>query len=315
MEVLKLEKDTTSSEIAKIIEKNIIEANHLRSEINRLKNYEIEEQEEVVEDVKIDIKTETIKDDDFEDEVDYYLEDYRNFEGEITKEKLLEILPSESSYRYKELLMRLHAESIKDIKEFEELFIIEDDIRTLNDLKEEILREKQKIKCIKECLNNNEEKEEKLEHKNKLILAPSSSGKIVIIDDLKHIPSEYYVAFYELIESIKDNTFKGVKRLSNDSIYGTSVSEVRGDGIRVLFQRLNKDTYSLITAFLKKTDSNRGYKEFVRNRISSYSQISDFIKESLDDEDFIKENELNLEEMYRILGKDNKIYKIGDKNA
>ena len=316
MEILEIDENTTSNDILRIIDNNIKEASLLRSEINSLSTYKTEliEQEEKTEETII-INKEINKDDDFEDEVDYYLEDYKYYNGKTNIKDLSKILPSKSNYRYKELLIRLHAESIKEIKDLEELTILEDDPITLIDIRKEIIYENDKIKCIKELLIDKELIKEQEKVKNNLILAPSLSGKIVILDDLKHIPSEYYPAFCEIITSVENGTFKGVKRLSNDSIYGVSVSEVRGDGIRVLFQRLNNNTYSLITAFTKKTDSNRGYKDFVRNRLSNYSAVYDYIKESLDEISFRQENKLYVEEMFRLLGREEeKTYKIGDKH-
>ena len=294
-----------SNEIIKILEHNIKTAAFMRSEISNLTNYPtnnivIEEEKKVI---KKDELEENNEDYEYEDEIEYYLEDYKSIKN-ISIESLLEILPSKSIYNYKEIIIRLQAESIKEIKELEELLILEDDIETLKEIKNTIINEQLKIKLLKEILNKEEVLEEEKD-KNKIILAPTLSGNIRIIDDLEHIPQEYYQAFLELINSIIDGTFKGAKRLINDLATGTTIREVRGDGIRVLFHRVDKNTYSLITAFLKKTYANKGYKEFIKSRISSYQQVEDYIKESLNDEEFIKENELYVDELFNLLDKEN----------
>ena len=49
-----------------------------------------------------------------DDEMDYYLENYRSLPDNFTKDDFLSVLPSPKHERYKEIMMRLHAESLKE---------------------------------------------------------------------------------------------------------------------------------------------------------------------------------------------------------
>ena len=306
MELIEIIDENNYNEILKVLEANIRTARMMRSEIDRLKPAEKkEEQEEPKQEIKsLEQKEEITEqiDEEFEDEIGYYLADYKSITGYMDKEGLIEILPSTSNYRYKEILMRLQAESVKEIKELEELLVDETDINVIKEIKELILIEREKIRLISEIINTKEEEQENEKRENKIILVPTLSGKILIIDDLEHIPTDYYEAFNEIIKSIIQGTFKQVKRLSHDSA-DSSICEVRGDGIRVLFTRVSKDSYALITAFLKKTTTSRGYKEFIRNRINAYEQVSNKLKQLLLSEDFIEENAKYVEELFNLLEK------------
>ena len=305
----------TIDDILKVIEDNRLKAVSIRSEIERLTKFRTIKPEIIQVNHKsiVEKEFEEEKDDEFEDMIGYYLDDYKNYSGPITVDDLLEIMPSRSNYQYNEIIMRLQAESLKEIKELEELSILENDRELLLEIQKSILLEQKKIVVLREILQMDTKKILSTIKKNKLYLAPNIAGKIMIIDDLEHIPTEYYAAFLELINSITNNTFKGVKRLNGDSFYGISICEVRGDGIRILFHRLNNDTYGLITAFVKKTNTSRGYKEFIRNKVSIYKNMVDYIRESLGNESLLEENESNVLNLYNLLQKkDSKTLKIGD---
>ena len=72
-------------------------------------------------------------------------------------------------------------------------------------------------------------------------------------EEIWHLTKDFYPSFLELIKSIEDGTFKGVKRFTNNhDLLG--VNEVKAHQVRVGFVRLAVDTYALITAFVKKSD-------------------------------------------------------------
>ncbi len=238
----------------------------------------------------------------FEDEIDYYLSDYRTLEAPITKEAIQEVLPKKSNYRYQDIMFRLQAESIREIKEIEEILMENKDISTveLKEYRQLLDLEKNKIRILRECLSEKEDVSSQDEKKNQLILVPTPSFNIRIIDDLEHIPSEYYPNFYELIQSIVDGTFKGVKRFKNNR-YLLGISEVKAFKIRVVFTRLDSNTYALITAFMKKCDNDKLYQESLQSKVSEYRKIEDQLRNSLSNEDFISENNRYIEEMFSLL--------------
>ena len=196
-------------------------------------------------------------------------------------------------------------ESIKEIKEIEEFIEEETDKESLLEMRHLVESEKEKIRILKELLKE-EEKEEEIEKKNRIFLAPTPSGRIRIQEDMKTLPQETYPGFIELIESIKNGTFKGVKRLINDLNLDLAISEVRGDGIRILFSRMDKNTYTLVTAFQKKTMSSKGYHEMIKSRIQSYKQVLEEFKYLLEEESYQIEQEKEAKELCLMLKKEEK---------
>ena len=126
------------------------------------------------------------------------------------------------------------------------------------------------------------------------------SGNIRIIDDLEHIPNDYYDGFKDLINSIIDGTFKNVKTFSNnEGLLG--ISEVKAFKIRLVFKRLNNNTYALITAFMKKWDNDKLYQESLANKIKDYYSIETKLKELINNPEFIEENEKNVQQLWNVL--------------
>ena len=306
MDFLKIEEGFNRKDMIRVLEENIRIAEIKKKEIKEYLE-EIEKEERVEQTEKeeiIEIKTPKEENDEFEDEIDYYLGDYKSISN-ISKETLKEILPQKNHYEYERILYRLMLESIKEIKEIEEFIEEETDKESLIEMRHLVENEKEKIRILKELLKE-EEKEEEIEKKNKIFLAPTLSGRIRIQEDLKALPQETYPGFIELIESIKNGTFKGVKRLINDLNLDLPISEVRGDGIRILFTRMDKNTYILVTAFQKKTMSSKGYHEMIKSRIQSYKQVLEEFKYLLEEESYQEEQEKEVEELFQTLKREEK---------
>ena len=207
------------------------------------------------------------------------------------------------TYRYKYIILRLIAESLKEIKEINELISSETfSSEELIDLRSVILLEKKKISILKEHLKHKDEVETEEEVNNEIILVPSLTGNVKLIEDLEHIHPSNYEAFLELIESIKNGTFKGVKRFTNNMRFA-GISEVRGFQVRIAFARIGKNKYALITAFTKKCDNDKGYRDSLTQKLSDYRLQEDKLKALAEDEEFLRENELNVERLYALLGK------------
>jgi hypothetical protein len=298
--------DETTNELQNIVITNCNKAAMIRKQIERLKlessNYETIIEEEI-EDNIIDDNYEEIsnEDNDFEDEINFYLEDISSLEKDFAYEDLIDILPSKMNYNFKKIIFRLQAESIKEIKEINE-FIREDSSLSkeeLEELKECLELENKKISFYKQIIIEKDDNDT-IKHHNKIILTPTYSGNIRILEELTRIPSEYYPGFKEIINSIIDGTFKGVKRFTNNNLL-TGFCEVRGFKVRIVFSRIGKDTYALITAFVKKTTNDKAYQEYLKSRITEYKSIQDDIKELITNEDFISTNENNLNELFNIL--------------
>lgn len=294
-------------EMIEVIEENIKTTSHIRDEITKLKlQSKVAKREENISQPKRKETTEKEPycDIDFEEEIEYYLEDYKLLREENLEEDLLSILPSKKMYRYRDIILRLIAESLKEIKEINTL-IAKDNftLAELDDIKSIILLEKRKISFLKQCLKSKEKQETEEEINNEIILVPSLTGNIKVIDDLEHINPAYYEAFLELVDSIKFGTFKGVKRFTNNNAYFAGFSEVRGFQVRIVFSRVGKNKYALITAFIKKCDNDKGYRESLSQKLSEYRILESKIKTLVESEEFLRENAINVERLYTLLGK------------
>ena len=298
------EKDV--NDLLKVIEYGCREARLKRSELLRLKKQihsdtaEEENDKSMIEN-PITSSEVIIEDDDFNDEISFYLDSYKTLDDNFTYEDIIRIIPTKDNYNYEDITNRLIAESYKEIKEIDEL-IVEDETITKEELKEclaLIEKEQTKIKYIR---RSKQEEEEVItnEHKNRIVLVPTIGGNIRVIDELEHIPSEYYDSFLELINSIVNGTFKNVKTFTSNPQL-TGVSEVKGFKTRVVFSRLDKNTYGLITAFVKKTDTDKLYKETLTRKVTHFRENESKLKEKIKDSEFMELNDLYIAELFNLI--------------
>lgn len=281
-----------NSDIATILEgleANATKAHMIRDEIQKLKVDITPDQKEGLNSKNCPLKETTeeqIEEDEiFEDEVKSYIKEYERLKSDFTEDELMEILPSPTDYRYIDIIRRLQAESVKNIIVYRDIFQ-----ETID--KEELL-------IIKESIES--EKEEKIEQKkNKIVLVPTTTGNIRVLEELKAVPIEFREPFKKLIDSIIDGTFKNKKNfINNRKLAG--FTEVKGFQVRVVYVRIDLDTFGLITAFIKKTDNSKLYRDSLELKFSDYKEIEEMFKKQCKTEEFQQENEKNLEELYRIL--------------
>ena len=286
---------TTESELLECLNKNIATARMYREEIARLKQLssivpvqstDIPEQ---FEESEKSVQTRHPKDEDFEDEVDYYYDAIHNLPADNIDENLEGLLPSKKHPYYKKLMLRLKAEILRKNKEIKD-FIGQERLTAeeAEDFRKEILIEKKKINVINELLAPKEATQVELKaigQENSLIFVPTLSGRIRVFDELESMPGEYYDELYDLFASIQCGTFKGVKRFKSSNYGG--VSEVRGKMLRVVFDRLDKNTYAIITIFAKKFDNTTGYRVSLESAIQTYLAMEDDITKSLNNPEFI----------------------------
>lgn len=277
--------------------------NKLKSEIGRLKLERKSTTKEItIKPKTVSIQEEQVQDDSFEDEINYYLRNYRQLDENFKDADIKSILPRKKHPRYKDILLRLSLESVKEIKEVNEILRNEDISADEKILCEGIIEtEKRKIDFIKSRLikSDKEEKDEQ-EEKNNIILAPTATGNIRLIDELEHIPNDYYAGFKELIDSIIDGTFKNVKAFASNSEL-SGLTEVKGFKIRVAFARIDTNTYALVSAFIKKSDNDKLYRETLIRKAREYYRLEDSIKQNLSNPEFLEENEKSIQQLFNIL--------------
>ena len=246
-----------------------------------------------------------VEEDDFEKEFEYYFGEFKGLK-EHTTESIKNVLPEPSNYYYEKIIMRLIAEISRDIKEYREILITFGstmDKEELEEYRNEIVFNNAVRLILKDILFT-EEKEEYLDEKNKLIFVPiKSTGKIRVFDEMKDIPEEEYPGFIELFQSIKDGTFKNAKRFTNN-VNLSGASEVKGHQIRIVYQRLSKDCYAIVSVFMKKTQNNDNYRKAVEAKYTEYKAMEKELKESIKNPEFLEKHKKYEDDLFRMLGYD-----------
>ena len=297
-----------NNKLLDVIEKNCLIARNARSEIRTAERllYQSRSEYSVLENAVPVSELEDIstEDSEFEDAVSCYLDDYLNLDLEFNEADLIDILPSKNAVRYNDLLMRLIAESIKDIKEYKELSLdSEISKEELIEIKNFILCEEKKISIIKKLLAKKDIKESNTgdieEEKNTLVLVPTIGGRIRTLSEIEDMPVEYLPMFKDLFDSIIDGSFKNIKKFDRNSDLAGFL-EVRKPGVRVVFKRISRRKYAIITAFIKRKTNDSGYRETLINKINDFNKVQG--SDILENSEFIKNNDLNVQELYRLLG-------------
>lgn len=311
--------EVTSEEIAKAITSNCKTVKLMKKEIEKLEQFNqdyhnsvktsendsgksIEKEENIEEEITSNTPT------DFDNKVDYY---YSLIDSIPISEKLNEeietILPSNKNIDYNDIIMRLKLEFFRNIKELKE-FIEEEDLSVdeLKEFKEEIKANQLKIASIDYINSKKEENKSNDDSKeNNLIFVPTEGGNIRVIDEIKNIDVSFLSDFKKLFDSIKDGTFKNVKRYNNSKNFLTSsVAEVKDFKIRVVFDRISKNDYALITAFIKKNDNDKGYRTSLDLKIINYLKQKDRLKELVNNDEYMAKQGLLEKELYSCFAND-----------
>lgn len=305
----------TEEELLEIIKKNVITARDYRASIAELKQIQQSVPSkttyaELTPPIFAPEKVKPTINQEFEDDVEYYLLELKEAK---TKEDIISKLKDENNPNYINLLLRLKTEYLIRKQEFSRYFVTEDESSGLDIFKDELDELNLKIDTIEGLLNMEEEvmyQPDATTTENNLIFVPTPTGYPRVIDELESIPSEYYQEFASLFQSIKNGTFKNFKRINRQSYATRGVSEVRGDGIRVLFDRVGPNSYALISAFTKKVTSSRSHTELISLRIAQYKSVENEIKENIGNEDFMSLHEDYEKELFRMLGQDEKTISV-----
>lgn len=296
---LNLDKNPENDEIKYVIEENLKIAAKIKKEIDSYNNTDTETKS-IPTNIKIIPKEEPKSEEelssinnDFEDEVTYYYSMIQALKDEeFTEEKVLQLLPSKNNIRYEDIILRICAEYIKEIKEYEELITIDEISITKDELveyKNEIRLIEQKINVLKKASIQKESIQEDVT--NNLVFVETMGGNIKVFEDLNSIATEYYDEFKSLFDSIINGNFKSVKRLLNNNAF-SGLSEVKGYKARVIFDRIGNNEYAVLAAFIKKTDTNKSHAQKLENIAKNYQRQETYLKSQLSNPNFLeKQNE------------------------
>lgn len=282
------------------MERNVEKASSVRKHIEDLKINSDNETDSSISSFGFKINNQDQGEEEIEEDkiISDYISLYRL--ADAKEEDIISILPNPEDYSYQDVLLKLYASSLKEIKEMTEMGLEDESYK--EEVEKNILNEKKKMTIIWDLLYpEKDNKDEEVKH-NRIVLMPNINGKMKILEDLDKIPLEYYDEIHDLIYSIIDGSFKRVKRFTSTNTVTEGASEVRGIKGRVFFQRLTNDIYVLVCAFIKKTTNDRGYQDFIRNRITEYKYLEEELKKKLEDPEFMKMNDFYVEELWNKLG-------------
>ncbi len=316
MEFIKKVDENDIEELRKCIDKNIRLATIMRKEVEKHHTSEtnLDLLEEQCQENSFENEEIFEGNDDFEDEILYYLSEIVSLPSDISKESLISLLPEISDYNYEKILLRIMAELSKETNEAYKL--LKEEMLSTEEfdlLQEEIISNRRKISLLKELIL--EEEQEEINHKkveNKLVFMPTQSGNPCVISELKHIDSEYYPSFSNLFESIITGKFKNLKKFSQNSV-PSGLYEVKDFGIRIIISRLGPREYCVISAFTKKTDNNKDYQAQINLRALNFKQLESSLKEKISNEEFMNLQSNYQEELFNMLGKDNRKGQVKEK--
>ena len=300
--------DVTEEELLEAMKKNANTASLCREQIRKMKAAAAKTKKVVpipnIEEYQTD--SVTIEDEDkanFEDEIEYYISSMKEITADNIDSEIEDVLPVRKNPNYRTILYRLKLEALRNIREIEELFEEADETEDLTIFKDEVILEQRKISYIDKSLTQQKSSgvTQEQEEKNNIVFVPTSGGSIRVLDEMERIPQEYQAGFKELFDSIQDGTFKGIKKFKNNNALN-GIIEVKGFQVRVVFARLNKNTYALITAFIKKCDNDNGYVSVLKQKVADYRTISEQLKKNLSNPEFMDQQREYKEELYRLLG-------------
>lgn len=290
-------------ELKYALKENVIRASKLNKEIEKLKNVKLTEEEEIL-DKKENVDNQDISRTEEDLEYEFYYDPIKMIHDCSTKEELMQLireyLPSKSNSNYFSLISRIKAEIYKEMLELSSMASEDSDCYFLKELKSAISLEKEKLKCI-EAIEEEKENSKDEVNENRIVFLTTNAGNVYAIEDIEDINREYFESFKELLDSIKKGTFRNVKFFNSNNSKLNNVSEVRGFQTRILFDRVDKNTYVIIQMFIKKCDISKEYKQSLGNRIAIYKSNRSEIISLLNNQEYIDDNIKYEEQLNEIL--------------
>lgn len=218
-------------------------------------------------------------------------------------------------------------ETYKNCNDFLMLGIIRE-ITTYNRFADEayLNNERETIEEIKMIVIDLQEKLNYLKKQNQLVVASdekkncrivfleTSSNRSYFTEDIKKF-NEHFSSFAKLYLSLLHATPRRLRAFTSCADL-QGLLEVRDidRGTRILFDRLNENTYIILDAFIKKVDNSSGYRNQLENRYKYYLQQKQHILNHLNDEVYCLRQEKYLEEANAMLGLDIGSSEIGGKS-
>lgn len=311
MDFVKVTDDKNINSLLAAINQNLRTSNYMQKEMQKRNTSQsvfvsnFSDEDPLIEEISPFIPEQEY--DQFENDILYYMSELSSLTAGSSKEEIREVLPDKDDYDYEKVLLRLMAELVRENNEMtifsdEEGVSLEEKKFLASEIEENLRRKD----ILKELVTEKEKEEENEVHEeNKLVFMPTQSGNPCVISELKHIDSAYYESFASLFESIITGKFKNLRKFSpNSAVAG--LFEVKDFAIRIILSRLGPREYCVISAFTKKTDSNKDYQEQINLRASNFRKLEASLKENIKNEEFMQLQATYQEELFNMLGRESK---------
>lgn len=242
-------------------------------------------------------------------DVKEYIDNLKKLYGKV---KLEEILPDrdniESENIINSILVNLYKEKVEtinfireneaDMDEISSLF--EDELDLLDSIMESLIDYKNNTEI-------NSFVSPTIDTTNRIIFMKNSSNEPMIFQNIKGY-EEYYDSFLELLESIVDGTFKNMRVFVNNNKL-TNMIEVKDFKTRIQFTRLKDNIFVIISAFIKKCDTDLRHRNFISNCSQNYQSQKNELLNNIEDEDYMNKEAEFLEELRNTLKGKKKVKK------
>ncbi len=212
-------------------------------------------------------------------------------------EQYAEIINSILIQLYKEkveIINLLHEQNIEE-KDVMDMFLLEIDF--LDNLMEQII-DIRDLDVVEEDMIENISTNQK----NQLWILKNSVGKPYFLSSLKG-KEEYYGIIKALLESMMNGTFKNLRAVSTNDDKKMKLLEVRelSSGTRVLFSRLNQNTYIIIDAYVKRCTDNTKNQAILHRNSKLYQQVRNKLMDNLNCIETVEKEKQYTKELFSML--------------
>lgn len=138
---------------------------------------------------------------------------------------------------------------------------------------------------------------------NHIIYLTKKNGDNSFLSKLqKDIDPEFYQEFFELLASIKDGSLKNVKTFhsKNRPAY-YRIAEVKLNQTRILFKKINKDTFVIIDGFVKKCDTSTKYHDNLENKLTDFIEQKQTILKLIQNDEYLAHQQQETEKILEYL--------------
>lgn len=196
-----------------------------------------------------------------------------------TEEEIVQCLPKKEDSEFDNILSTILVNLYREKVEIINFLNQQENRFEIEEVFEEDLDDIEfKVETILDYMENVVEIELPKTNNNKIIFAKNSSNEPLIFQNLKGYEDEYAL-FLDLINSIEDGTFKRVRSFADKRL--DYLIEVRKGTARIFFSRI-ENIYVVISAFVKKCNTDLRHRNFMANSSKIYQlqkeQLSEYIK-------------------------------------